>query len=74
MNPTNFFLNLIFLSHVSSSGRDFQMSHASAHGVIHFHVDICCHVNSIGPSTPFGTSHIILNGVTLVRAVPPLLA
>jgi hypothetical protein len=43
-----------FESH-QSVRRNLRISHASAHGVTHFHVDIDCHINPTGPTTSFST-------------------
>jgi hypothetical protein len=36
------------------------MSHVNTHSAIHFHVDIACHINSIGLTTPFGTKNTLV--------------
>jgi hypothetical protein len=46
INPSEIYFHVLALS-----------SHASQVGATHFHVDIGCHVNPTGPTTPFGTQN-----------------
>jgi hypothetical protein len=54
--------------------RDLRRSHASALGTTHFHVNIGCHINPIGPTTTFGiqneSRHFEWHDSNMSRATP----
>jgi hypothetical protein len=55
MNPDkSFFFKSDPFELRQSVRHDLRRSHASSLGVTHFHVNIGCHVNLIGPTTTFG--------------------
>jgi hypothetical protein len=58
MNPIkSFFFKSDRFESRQSVRRDLWKSYASAHGMTHFHIDIGCHVNPIGATTPFDTQN-----------------